>query len=112
MPTRVARLLTATLVVVAVLLPAAGAAAASGDVAVRGELVLAAEGGGEGEEPPGLEVRSAEDSENEFAPADYEANFLWGAAVGLLFLSLLIVGGLGAAWYWLVVRPSQTPTRS
>lgn len=69
-------------------------------------VVLAAETG-EGEAPPGPEPAPADDTENPAAPQDYEANFLWGAAVGLL--ALMLLGALAlAGLYWLqVVRPRK-----
>ena len=94
---------------VALLLPA-GAAAAAGAPAV----VLAAEAGTEGategaeEHAPGLEPAPADDTENPAAPDDYEANFLWGAAVGLLALMLLGALAVGGLYWLLVVRPRQS----
>ena len=58
-------------------------------------------------EAPGLEPREANATDNDFAPKDYEQNFLWGAAVGL---GAMTIGGFGAlgGLYWLVVqRPAQ-----
>ena len=97
---RPARLLSAALLLVGLLLPGTAALAAP---ATAGEVVLAAAAGDE--EPQGLDPVPLE--EDEFAPADYEANFLWGAAVGLLVIVLGIVGAIGAAYWYLVVRPSQ-----
>lgn len=102
-----APLMTAALAV-ALLLPA-GSAAADGPV-----VVLAAEAGTEGategaeEQAPGLEPAPADDTENPAAPDDYEANFLWGAAVGLLALMLLGALAVGGLYWLLVVRPKQS----
>lgn len=97
---RPARLLSAALLLVGLLLPGTAALAAS---ATAGDVVLAAAVGDE--EPQGLDPVPLE--EDEFAPTDYEANFLWGAAVGLLVITLAIVGAVGAAYWYLVVRPRQ-----
>ena len=96
---RPARLLSAALLLVGLLLPGTAALAAT-----AGDVVLAA-AAGEGDEPQGLDPVPLE--EDEFAPTDYEANFLWGAAVGLLVITLAIVGAVGAAYWYLVVRPRQ-----
>lgn len=71
-------------------------------------VVLAAEGGGEHEGAPGPEPRPADDTENPAAPQDYEANFLWGAAVGLLALTLLGALALAGLYWLLVVRPKRS----
>lgn len=89
-----------------VLLGTSSVAAAS----TADHVVLAAEGG-HGGELPGPDPAEADDEANEFAPDDYEANFLWGAAVGfgaLVAGGLLTMGGL----YWLMVlRPAQAKQR-
>jgi hypothetical protein len=107
---RLARLLSVSLLAMALVLPASVATAAPVEAATAevATVVLAAEGG----EPAGLEPRSADDEENEFAPEPYQENFLWGAAVGLLAIVLAILGGLGGLYWLLVVRPSQQPTRT
>lgn len=105
---RPARLLTAALLALGIVLPTSVVAAAPAAAEVT---VLAAESFAPGE-APGLEPMDPDDEANEFAPTNYEANFLWGAAVGLLFLVLAVLGGLGAAYWWLVVKPNQVPTRS
>lgn len=99
-------------VVLAAALLLAAPAALAADPA---DLVLAVEGGAsepaggasEGEvgaeEPLGLEPAPPDASGNPAAPEEYEANFLWGAAVGLMAivtLTALVVGGL----YWLLVK--------
>lgn len=94
--------LLSVVVAVALLVPAAAIAAPS-----TGSVVLAAEEGAEGEGPPGPEPAPADDTENPAAPPDYEANFLWGAAVGLLALMLLGALALGGLYWLLVVRPKQ-----
>lgn len=105
---------TATLLVGAVpaagttLRPAAAAAgtahgAASGAPAAgapRIRLVTEAE-------PPGPEPADPNASGNPAAPRNYDANFLWGAAVGLLVLTVLGIAGLAGLYYLLVVRPGQ-----
>lgn len=75
-------------------------------------LVLAAEGtdtGAEVEEElePGPAPMGPDATDNPAAPADYEANFLWGAAAGLLVITLLGAIGLGLLYYLLVWRPKQ-----
>ena len=99
---RFARLVASLTLAVVAALSVAGPA-----VADTGPVVLAAEGGGEGEEPPGPDPMPADATENPAAPTDYEANFLWGAAVGLLVLTLFAVLGVGGLYYLLVVRPRQ-----
>ena len=98
---RPARLLSASLLLVGLLLPGTAALAAPAAT----QVVLAVEAPAEGEEPPGLDPVPLE--EDEFAPTDYEANFLWGAAVGLLVIVLGIAGALGAAYWFLVYKPRQ-----
>lgn len=84
-------------------LPATVATAAPAPSAI----VLAAETGGEGGQAPGPEPAGPDDTENPAAPEDYEANFLWGAAVGLLALTILGAVALGGLYYLLVVRPKK-----
>lgn len=91
---RLATLLSAAMLALAVIAPA-GPAFAAPDV-----LVLAAEGGGE---PQGPEPRLADDPDNEFRPTDYEANFtatLFGRALFGLILGIAVLMGLG---YWVRV---------
>lgn len=99
--------LTGLLSAALLILPLAGAGLADTGSA----LVLAAEegGGGEGEAPPGPEPMDPNEdpTKNPAAPVDYEANFLWGAAVGLLVLTLFAVAAVGGLYYLLVVRPRQ-----
>lgn len=92
---RLATCLAAALLALTVLAPAAPALA--GDAT---GIVLAAEGGGE---PQGPEPRPADDPENEFAPAEYEANFtatLFGRA---LFGGILLAAIAIALGYWVRV---------
>ncbi|MFP5308251.1 MAG: hypothetical protein ACLGIR_01585 [Actinomycetes bacterium] len=97
---RLAGILLPALLVVAVLLPATAAVAAPEPEVESAAIVLAVEEIGENPGPdPNLD--------NDFAPADYEANFLWGAAVGLLVLIFLGAGALGGLYWLLVVRPKQ-----
>lgn len=98
---RPARLLSAALLLVGLLLPGTAVLAAP---AATADVVLAA-AAGENDEPQGPEPVPLE--EDEFAPTDYEANFLWGAAVGLLVIVLGISGALGGAYWFLVVKPRQ-----
>lgn len=87
------------------LLLAPAAASASVDTAVADDaLILATEGGGEA---PGLDPRGPDDPNNEFAPDNYEANFLWGAGVGILGLIVLLILTVGGLYYLLVIRPRQ-----
>ena len=90
---RLATVLSAAMLALAVILPA-GPALAAPDV-----VVLAVEGG----EPQGPEPRLADDPENEFAPDEYEANFtatLFGRALFALILGLTVLIGIG---YWVRV---------
>lgn len=95
--------LLSAVVAIAVLAPATAVAAP-----VPPAAVLAAEGGAEGEGAPGLEPAPADDTENPAAPEDYEANFLWGAAVGLLALMILGALALGGLYWLMVVRPKRS----
>lgn len=95
--------------VVALTLVAPGAALAA---PTSSPVVLAAESGGEGEQGPGPEPMPADATENPAAPDDYEANFLWGAAVGLLALMILGAVAVGGLYWLLVVRPKQQDAAS
>lgn len=101
---RLRLLLVGTLVACLTLLVAAAPAAAQPDSSV---LVVAAEGGGEEAEPIGPEPMPADATDNPAAPTDYEANFLWGAAVGLLALTVFALLAVGGLYYLLVARPRQ-----
>jgi hypothetical protein len=95
---RLAGILLPALLAVVALLPASAAVAAP--AADDATVVLAVEEVGENPGPdPNLD--------NDFAPAPYESNFLWGAAVGLLVLVFLGAGALGGLYWLLVVRPKQ-----
>lgn len=96
--------LTGLLSVVLVVLPATAPAFAADATTI----VLAAEGGA-GEEPPGPEPMGPNENptKNPAAPTDYESNFLWGAAVGLLALTVFAILAVGGLYYLLVVRPRQ-----
>lgn len=91
------------------LLLAGGAAVASTAGTAPSVVTLAAEEGGEIEAP---EPKGPNEEGNEFAPVEYEPNFLWGAAIGLFALTaiaFLAVGGL----YWLLVkRPRESRQRT
>lgn len=95
----------AMLLAVLLLVPVSATAAPAAQAEAT---VLAAEGGEEG--PVGPEPRGANDPENSFAPADYEANFLINAAVGLTVLLILLAVGLGGLYWLLVQRPRETST--
>lgn len=95
--------LTAALIALGLLLAPAAASADAGAV-----TVLAAEEGGEHHgEPAGPEPMPADATENPAAPAEYESNFLWGAGVGLLAMTLFAVFAVGGLYYLLVWRPGQ-----
>jgi hypothetical protein len=102
---RLAGLLLSALIALAVVLPAAPALADAG-------LVLAAEATDGPAEPLGPEPKEPNNTDNPVAPAEYEANFLWGAAVGLLALGLGMVLLIGGLYYLLVLRPRQAADRS
>ncbi len=99
---RLLGLLPAVLLV-AVLLPAAAAVASP----AASTIFLATEAVGEGEGAPGLQPSEADAEGNPAAPENYESNFLWGAAVGLLVLIVLGAVALGAMYLLLVVRPRR-----
>lgn len=94
---RLVGLLLSALLVCSVLAPAAAMAAPAAPVVLAAEL--------EGGEAPGPEPAPANDTENPAAPTDYEANFLWGAAVGLLALMVLGALALVGLYLLLVKRP-------
>ncbi len=102
---RLARAAALPVLALMLLVGAPSLAAADEVVATDEVIVLAAEG--HSGPLPGPDPLPADDENNQFAPEDYEANFLWGAAVGfgaIVFLSLL---ALGALWWLMVVRPAQ-----
>lgn len=102
---RLATFLPAAVLSIALLVPATAAPA----LAVEETLVLATEGG-EGEEAPGLEPRTADDPDNEFAPDPYEAN--WTADIGaVLFYAILAAAALLGLGYWLRVARFARDTR-
>lgn len=100
---RLAGLLLPAILLVALVLPATSAVAAPAETTT---LLLATEAV-EGEELPGPEPSEADAEGNEAAPVPYEANFLWGAGVGLFFLMVLGALALGAMYFLLVVRPQR-----
>lgn len=106
---RHAGLVLSALIAALLLLPAAAALAVT--AAHADTVVLAVEQAPEepGAEPtqPGLEPGGPDDTENPAAPVEYESNFLWGAAIGLLVLVVLGLGAVGGLYWLLVVRPSQ-----
>ncbi len=60
--------------------------------------------------PVGLDPAGPNDEDNAFAPTEFESNYLWGAAVGLLVLTAGGFALLGGLYYAKVVRPNQTAT--
>lgn len=77
--------------------------------AALSEQARAAEPGAEVEEEflPGPAPSAPDAADNPAAPPEYEANFLWGAAAGLLVLVLVMVLALGLLYWLLVYRPRQ-----
>lgn len=81
-------------------------------LAAAPRTVLAVEGTGTGIEVeeellPGPAPMAPDAEDNPAAPTEYEANFLWGAAAGLLVLVVVGVLFLGLLYYLLVWRPRQ-----
>lgn len=70
------------------------------------DVLLLATEGGEGE-APGPEPSGPNATGNPSAPENYEPNFLWGAALGLLGLAVLGILGLGGLYLLLVVAPRR-----
>lgn len=103
---RLARVLPATLLSVALLLPATAATAVAAEPA---SLVLAAEPA-EGE-APGPEPKQADNTDNEFAPTDYEANWTALLAGRALFVLILLVAVLIGIGYWVRVGRFPRETR-
>lgn len=68
-------------------------------------LLLATEGGEA--ELPGPSPEGPDATGNPAAPEPYEPNFLWGATIGLLGLTVLGLLGLGALYFLLVVLPRR-----
>lgn len=101
---RLLGLVLPALLAVALLMPTSVAYATPSDAATS--LVLATEADA-GASPPGRAPMGPNDEDNPGAPADYESNFLWGAAVGLFALTLLGVLVAGGLYYVLVHRPRQ-----
>lgn len=107
MPRRLARLIPAALLSLAVLLSATAGPALAAE---PGTLVLAAETG-EGGEQPGPEPRDADNTENEFAPEAYEANWTALIAGRALFVLILGLAALIALGYWVRVGRFSRETR-
>lgn len=64
-----------------------------------------------GNEPlPGRTPRGPNASDNPNPPKDYQANFLWGAGVGLAVLVIGLVLLIAGLYYLLVKRPAQRAT--
>lgn len=101
---RLLGLVLPALLAVALLLPATAATAS--EAAAPAALVLAVESDPDAP-APGLSPMPADATENPAAPEEYEAPFLWGAAVGLLALTLFLALTLGGLYYLLVHRPAQ-----
>lgn len=90
------------LLTLTVLAPTAAFAAA--DVETSTTTVLAAEEGGE---VGGLEPGDPNAEDNTYAPSEYEGNFLWGGAVGLLVLLAIGFGAMGGLYYLLVIKANE-----
>lgn len=73
--------------------------------AVAVDPLLATEGGEA--ELPGPSPEGPDATDNPAAPQPYEPNFLWGATIGLLGLTVLGFLGLGALYLLLVVVPRR-----
>lgn len=99
-------LLMPALLSLLLLLSATAVSAAPGSAPAGEVLVLAVEEGGEGE-PAGREPPGPNDPGNPNPPAEYEQNFLWGAAVGLTALAVGGVALLAGLYYLLVLRPQR-----
>ncbi len=98
---RLATILSAAMLSTALLLPMTAVAAVGAETAV----VLAAEGHGS---TSGLDPMDADNEENEFAPAPYEANWTWRAGKVLLAAFLVALVYIGAMYYLRVSRPART----
>lgn len=96
-------LLPCAVLAVVLLLPATAAAAPAPQPVLAVEVE-------EGGEAPGPDPAPPDATDNPAAPTDYEANFLWGAAVGLLVLMVLGAVALGGMYYLMVARPRRTET--
>lgn len=94
----VSGLILVVLLTCGLLLPAAAFASTASQA-----TLLATEGG----EVGGLTPQDPNSTDNEFAPAEYEGNFLWGGAVGILALLVVAVGGVGGLYYLLVVKAGE-----
>lgn len=66
-------------------------------------VLIATESG----EVGGLTPKDPNSTDNEFAPAEYEGNFLWGGAVGILALLVVGAGAVGGLYYLLVVKAGE-----
>lgn len=102
---RLATILTAALLGSALLLPLTATSAVGGETAT----VLASEGVTSTEGPDPM---SPDATENEFAPADYEANVTWRANNYLFALILLVAVYLGLMYYLRVARPRSKSEQS
>lgn len=60
---------------------------------------------GVGSEEPGLAPAGPNEADNPNRPEDYDPNFLWGAAVGLVVLGVIGIAALGGLYYLMVQRP-------
>lgn len=102
---RLATLLTAALLGATLVLPlTAMPALAAGET-----VVLATEGAGS---DAGLEPKPADATENEFAPAEYEANVTWRAGLYIFALVLLAAVATGLLYYVRVHRPAARSQQS
>lgn len=103
---RLAMIITAALLGSALLLPLTALPAAAG---AQSAVVLATEGV---ESDAGLEPKSPDATENEFAPADYEPNWTWRAGKVLLGAFVIVGVLLGLLYYVRVARPRADDRRS
>ena len=101
---RTTGVLLASLLAVLLLVPATTAAA---DEPPSPDTVVLAIEGGAGVEAPGPAPRGPNATDNPAAPREYEANYLWGASVGILVLTVLGIAFVAALYLVLVVRPRR-----
>ncbi len=96
---RLATILSATMLSTALLLPMTALPALADSEAI----VLATEGS-----TSGLDPMEADNPDNAFAPATYEANWTWRAGKALLGLFLIMSVAFSAMYYFRVARPARS----